>query len=75
MPTVRYLKSILKKVQEQVKALQGGLQHINSEQTKLEKKKTQFEYMLKLRKEDAEKIILQIQKIEHLAETTLKTLS
>jgi hypothetical protein len=64
VPTENYLKSVLRKAKEQVKALEGGLRHIGSEMTKLEKKHNQFEQMLKLRKQDILKLEKQLQDIQ-----------
>jgi hypothetical protein len=64
MPTENYLKGVLRKAEEQVRALEGGLRHIGSEMTKLQKKHSQFEQMLKLRKEDVLKIKKELEEIQ-----------
>jgi peptidoglycan hydrolase CwlO-like protein len=66
MPTINYLKSVFKKLDEQVKALEGGLRHITSQQQKLEKKKMQFEHLLKIRKEELKKLVEQIEEIQKI---------
>jgi hypothetical protein len=66
MPTKNYLKSVLRKAEEQVRALEGGLRHIGSEMAKLQKKHGQFEQMLKLRKQDVLKIKKQLEDIQKI---------
>jgi hypothetical protein len=66
MPSEGHLKSILRKAEQQVRALEGGLQHIGSEMVKLQKKHGQFEQMLKLRKQDVLKIKKQLEDIQKI---------
>ena len=66
MPSEGHLKSILRKAEQQVRALEGGLQHIGSEMAKLQKKHGQFEQMLKLRKQDVLKIKKQLEGIQKI---------
>jgi len=63
MPTLNHLKSLLKRVDEQVRTIEGGLRHIDSEQKKLDKKRLQFQGLLKIRKEESEKLTREIDKM------------
>ena len=75
MPTMGYLLMLLKRADEQVRALKGGLRQIGGQIEKLQKKHAQFEALLKFRTKDVEEIQQQIAKLEHDKEKTLKTLS
>ena len=75
MPTMGYLRMLLKRADEQVRALKGGLRHIGGQIEKLQKKQAQFEALFKFRTKDVEEIQQQIAKLEHDKEKTLKTLS
>jgi hypothetical protein len=63
------LKNLLKRVNEQVRALEGGLKHISSQQSELDEKKKQFEYYLNSEQEKLDKKKMQF---EHMLQIRQK---
>ena len=55
MPEVAALKNILKRVEQQIKTLQGGLRHIAKEESDLEDEKSRFERYFEKEKQRIQK--------------------
>ena len=61
MPTINHVKQLLRKAEEHVRVLKSGITNIDSQISKLQKKKDQVEQMIRIRNHEVERLKKQIE--------------